>query len=389
MEIEECQNMGINVAPPDVNDSFETFTVVAPTESQNKGEEEYTPTIRFGLNAVKNVGENIAEVIIKERKENGPYKDTYDFLERVTNKDLNRKSLESLIKSGCFDCFEERGKLFGNIDNLLSFNKEACRIRDSKQANLFADAPEMIGPARAQLSETEPIDRQQMLSWEKELLGLYISEHPFNDYKKHLQNIAVPLSELAGMEGKKVNAAGVVSSVKKITTKNSKTMLFVKIEEVLSGAELLIFPELYEQTKEKWEEGKVVLFQGKVSDKDQEIKILTEKVHFLNLDNIESDVEKFRQEAGTLIHSGNSAPAGNRAGYHQDSSLKIIMEKRLEGNKMNELKDLFLNNPGGSKVYFKVNGSGNVIESGFRVNNNRELVEQIKQRFSDGIKVVD
>jgi DNA polymerase-3 subunit alpha len=389
IEIEECQNMGITVAAPDVNESFETFTVVAPTESQEKGDEEYAPTIRFGLNAVKNVGENIAEVIIKERKENGQYKDIYDFLERVTNKDLNRKSLESLIKSGCLDCFEERGKLLGNIDNLLSFNKEACRIKESKQANLFADAPEMAGPARAQLNETESIDRQQMLSWEKELLGLYISEHPFNDYKKYLQSIAVSLSDLAGMEGKKVNVAGVVSSVKKITTKNSKTMLFVKIEEVLSGAELLIFPELYEQTKDKWEEGKVVLCQGKVSDKDQEIKILTEKVHFLSLENIESEVEGFRREAGTLTHGGSSSPAGNGGGFHQENPLKIIMEKRLEEDRINELKDIFLNNPGENKVYFKVNGSGNVIESGFRVKNSRELVDKIKQKFSDGIKVVD
>lgn len=387
IEIEECQNMGIKVAPPDVNESFETFTVVTPGDKDAQEKEE-TPTIRFGLNAVKNVGENIAQAIIEERKENGPYQDVFDLLERVTDKDLNRKSLESLIKSGSLDRFEERGKMLTNIDTLLQFNKEASKIKESKQANLFADMSAVAGPSRMELPEASPVERQQMLSWEKELLGLYISEHPFNDYKKYLENIIVPLADLAGREGKKVNVAGIVSSVKKITTKNSKSMLFVKIEEVLAGAELLIFPDIYERTKDIWEEGRAVVCQGKISDKDQEVKVLVERVQPLALERAEQDVEEFLKQTGEdLDHRGNNRSVADSR--KQPPPLKIILEKRLTEEKLEELKKLFLNYPGESKVYFKINGSGNIVESGFRVNNTPELISNIKRRLEDAVKILD
>jgi DNA polymerase-3 subunit alpha len=118
IEIEECRNMGIEVLQPDINESVASFTVTQFSNTEQAG------IIRFGLNAIKNVGEHIVEVIIKERKKNGRYKDIFDFLDRVTNKDLNKKSLESLIKSGCFDSMEDRGKLLNNSESLLSFNKQ-------------------------------------------------------------------------------------------------------------------------------------------------------------------------------------------------------------------------------------------------------------------------
>ncbi|MBD3247775.1 DNA polymerase III subunit alpha, partial [Candidatus Falkowbacteria bacterium] len=144
IEIEECQRMGIDVKQPDINQSFETFTVVTSKTDKNEavGAHEELRTIRFGLHAIKNIGEHIAEVLIRERKENGPYNDISDLLERITDKDLNKKSLESLIKSGGLDQLGERGKLLANIDVMLNFNKEIVKSKNNHQASLFADAPD-------------------------------------------------------------------------------------------------------------------------------------------------------------------------------------------------------------------------------------------------------
>lgn len=404
IEIEECQHMGIQVAPPDINESFETFTVVE--SDGGRGVQGEQPTIRFGLNAIKNVGEHIAEVIIKERKENGHYKDIFDFLERVTDKDMNRKSLESLIKSGSLDKLGDRGELLANIENLLSFNKEASKLKDSKQSSLFSDVPNMNRPTRIQFTESATVDQQQKLAWEKELLGLYISEHPFNDYKIHIKDHIVPLGDISTRQGESLNIAGIITTVKKIITRSNKPMLFVKLEEVLNSVELVIFPNVYEETKEAWEEGRVVMCRGRISDKDQETKVLVEKVQGLELGKIEEGLKKFNDQPNKKSFKNGSNFGNNNGGYkkqvnsngsndHQhpanNNPLKLIFLTNPDQAQMATLKELLLANPGDSKVYFKIGeeGQANIIESGFRVNNDPELVSGIQTKLEGVVKVVD
>ncbi|MCK4553477.1 DNA polymerase III subunit alpha, partial [Candidatus Parcubacteria bacterium] len=140
IEIEECRKIDIEVLPPDINQSYDSFTVVTSGTAENKAvsESEKVNTIRFGFKAIKNIGGHIVDVIIKERKEHGPYKDITDLLERANDKDLNKKSLESLVKSGSLDQFGERGLLLGNMENLLNFNKETAKARSNGQSSLFA-----------------------------------------------------------------------------------------------------------------------------------------------------------------------------------------------------------------------------------------------------------
>jgi DNA polymerase-3 subunit alpha len=294
IEIEECRHMDIEVSRPDINQSYGSFTVVTSGTEKNKAvdEKEKVKTIRFGLQAIKNVGENIAEVIIKERKENGPYKDITDFLERVNDKDLNKKSLESLIKSGALSKFGERGQLLVNMENLLSFSKEVSKSKDNGQTSLFANAPVINMEHKIKLEPAAPASQQEKLAWEKELLGVYITEHPFQDYKKHLEKIAVPLVDLAAhMSENIVNISGVITSIKKIITRTNESMLFVKIEDAQGSVEILVFPSILKGTEEIWQEGKVVLCQGKLSDKDQEIKLLANKAIELSLENIAESIK--------------------------------------------------------------------------------------------------
>ncbi|PIR13467.1 DNA polymerase III subunit alpha [Candidatus Falkowbacteria bacterium CG11_big_fil_rev_8_21_14_0_20_39_10] len=397
IEIEECRHMGIDVLPPDINESFGSFTVVTSGTKDNltAGEQEEVDTIRFGLKAIKNVGGHIAEAIIKERKENGAYKDIFNFLERVTDKDLNKKSLESLIKCGGLDNLGERGQLLGNTETLLIFNKEISKAQNSKQDSLFAQAPSLDAGHKVQLKEIPAADNKEKLAWEKELLGLYISEHPFNEYKEQLKDIVSPLIDLAQyLKNDFVNIAGVITSVKKIITRNNESMLFVKIEDAAANTEIIVFPRLLKQTPDFWQEGLVIIVQGKLSDKDQEIKLLANKAVKLESENINSIIKEFSQPAAVNGYKNYSSSSQTSPGPAPDpvaQPLGLVFKENLGKVELDKLKNIFLNNQGQSKVYFKLenNGQANVLETGFRVNNSDSLAKAIKEKFGQQIKIVD
>jgi DNA polymerase III subunit alpha len=398
IEIEECRNMGLKVLAPDVNESFASFTVV---KDEASGEE----FIRFGLNAIKNVGEHIVDVIIDERKANGKYKDIFDLLERIVDKDLNKKSLESLTKCGALDQFGDRGMLLANMESLLEYNKEVSRNRDSKQSSLFGNSSSVL-PNRIKLDKITTVGQQEKLAWEKELLGLYLSAHPFNDFKKHLGNFISPINSLAShLNEDAVRTSGVITLIKKIITRSNKPMLFVKIEDAVASTELLIFPNLYETTVSLWQEGKVVLAQGKVSDKDQEIKLLVDKAAILSLDRLGESIDEFKKIEVKQKRQFNSfSRDGNGNGFHKTqviasepmaavapAPLKLIFKRDLQQNESDRLKEIFAQSSGQSKVYFKITRQNEpvIFQAGFRVKNDAALVDWIKKEFSDSIEVVD
>ncbi len=380
IEIEECQRMGINVASPDINQSFESFTVVMPKQKNKEPK-----TIRFGLHAIKNIGENIAEVLIKEREKNGPYKDLSDLLERVTDKDLNKKSIESLTKCGALDKFEQRGTILGNIDAILKYNKEVVATQNSGQSSLFDNAPEAGFSTKIKLEHFPDIDTQQKLAWEKELLGLYVSAHPFSDYKKHIKEFITPIRELnVERAGDFVTIAGIITKIQKIITRNNKTMLFVKIEDDTGGIELLVFPNLYHSTFQIWQEGKAVICQGKVSDKDQEIKILANTAFAMKLNNMAEVVNKF--QSANQGYSASS-PASNK--FVSNKDLKIIFKQEADKNSLQRLKEIFIKYKGENKVLFELNLNGvkKVIETAYRVKNSSFLITEIKNKLGTIIQI--
>ncbi len=385
IEIEECHKMGINVMPPDISQSFYSFTVVTSGTEENQvaRQDEKISTIRFGLKAIKNIGSHVAEVIIKERKENGPFKDMTDFLERVIDKDLNKKSLESLIKSGCFDQFGERGQLLANLDNLLVFNKEISDARTSKQDSLFADIPHLAKKVR--MEQVPTASQQTKLNWEKELLGLYISEHPFTDFKKYLANLVIPIvSFREHIRDYQVNIAGVITKIQKIITRSNESMLFIKIEDTSGHTEALIFPNLYKETAAIWQEGKIVICQGKLSDKDQEIKLLANRAAELNLDNITIVTNNFRLNNGVRNNNSNhflKADSIDRTkSMKKPCSLQVTLAKDYSEETLVKLQELFNQYRGNDKVYFKIKkgDSFHIIETDYLVNNNKALQSAIK-----------
>ena len=295
--IDECLKMNIEVLPPDINESLADFTVINPrafTKKENqvestiqKGVEVKDGLIRFGLAAVKNVGGNIVEAIVKEKKSNGPYYFISEFIERVQNKDLNKKSLESLIKCGAMDKLGERGQLLFNLEQILQYAREIQKPRLNGQKSLFdfaaANGQTKNSLPQLRLAATAPASPKEKLVWEKELLGLYVSEHPARPYEKVIEKLAILPSKLtASLVGQRVKVGGAMSKVRKVITKTGKPMLFVTLEDPKAKVEVLVFPNTLERTATFWQEDKVALISGRLDDKDGSYKIICDDAAELN-----------------------------------------------------------------------------------------------------------
>lgn len=264
--VNEARAMGIEVLAPDINESFENFTLVAPDK------------IRFGLGSVKNVGSNIVAAIIEERNSRGPFRSLVDFVERVRHKDFNKKSFEALVKCGALDKLGERNQLLGNLDLILEYNRDSQKAKSSGQTSLFSLTPE-IKVASLRLREFDPSTKRERLAWEKELLGLYVTEHPMQEYMEKLRaNHALPLKDISPLSrDRMVAVGGIVSAVQKIITKSGEPMLFVKLEDVSARTEVLVFPKVLARNPGVWQEEKILLVRGRISDKDGVAKILCEE----------------------------------------------------------------------------------------------------------------
>ena len=262
--IQECKKMKIEVLPPDINESLKNFTVVPPDK------------IRFGLLAIKNVGHNIVESIVQERKNAGPYHSIFDFIGRISSRDLNKKSLESLIKSGCFDNLAERNHLLFNLEKLLEEARESQKAKSNGQRGLFDGFSQNIS---FQLTPTEPAIKADKLSWEKELLGLFVTSHPMEGFRKALEKKVLPLSRITkDLTGKIVSIGGVISSMKKIITKTGKPMLFTQLEDEKDKIEVVVFPRIIERNHEIFQENKIVMVRGRVDNRDGTLKIICEHI---------------------------------------------------------------------------------------------------------------
>jgi len=263
--IEECKRMSIEVLPPDINESWRNFTVV-PGKTQ----------IRFGLFAIKNVGEHIAETVVAERKERGPFLSIEDFLLRINSKDLNKKSLESLIKAGAFDKFGERNQLLFNMERLLEYNRENIRSKNNGQKGLF-DGIKISN--KLQLQPTKPATKSEKLTWEKELLGLFVSSNPLENFQKILEKKATKISELNNaLANKPIRIGGIISKIKKIITKNGQPMLFMNVQDLSNKIEVVVFPSAIGKNPSAFQENKIVLVSGRVNNRDGATKVICEDI---------------------------------------------------------------------------------------------------------------
>jgi len=265
--IGECKKMNLEVLPPDINESFNYFGVV-PNKNQ----------IRFGLSAVKNVGSGIVETIVEERKLKGPYVSIGDFISRISSKDLNKKSMESLIKAGAFDKIAERNQLLLNMEKLLESSRENQKTKTNGQRGLFEG---MNFNNNIKMETAVPASEKEKLGWEKELLGLFISSHPLNNFKNILASKTTAIANIAkNGQGRnaRVKIGGIISKIKKIITKTGRPMLFVSVEDLNEKLEVVVFPSVAEANSAIFQENKIVMVSGRMDSKDGVPKLICEEV---------------------------------------------------------------------------------------------------------------
>ena len=292
--ITEARRMGIEVLPPDINLSQLAFTIEELPEDDPRRESLVQKTrypfpvppgtaIRFGLAAVKNVGTGPVEVILKAREEGGLFTSLEDFCRRVDLRKVNRKAMECLIKVGAFDAFGERSRLLAALDQIMAYSASQHKAKDLGQISIF----DLLGESSEEkvpeihLPDVPPTDNQEMLSWEKELLGVYVTAHPLQKVNVNLEDYITQYAGLINERyvGRHIRTAGLIREVREIFTKSGDRMAFVTLEDMHGTLDVVVFPKLYKKTRDIWQEERIVLVDGKVDMRGTSINLLADAVH--------------------------------------------------------------------------------------------------------------
>jgi DNA polymerase-3 subunit alpha len=271
--IEECRRQKIPILPPDVNKSVRDFSIEAAAEVRSRnGKELPTTGIRFGLVAIKGVGEGIVDAIIADRAKNGPYTHLYEFCDRVRSAGLNRTAMEALIRAGALQAIDpNRKKLLTYVDGALQYADTLNKSRLAGQDSLFDDDSSESAVSYPPLPDVDMPTRSEILTMEKEVMGIYVSDHPLRGHERLLANSAThscaSVAELD--ENVFVKLAGVVAKFRKITTKSEgKQMATITVEDFSGQATLIAFPATYEKLKSVIEKDAVIQVSGYVMHKE-------------------------------------------------------------------------------------------------------------------------
>lgn len=287
--IEECKRMKILVLAPDINKSEIGFTIEANDQSLNK------QAIRFGLSAIKNIGAAAISSILSARNQNGAFNSLSDFARRVDLQKVNRKALESLIKAGAMDSFGKRASMLASLDKLIKDSHTLAKQVSNGQGGLFdlgeggGDSKDEMQLKSFELPDLEELPREQLLGFEKEYLGFYLTEHPAAKLLAQLadmttHNITTLLEEIDNYNGKNVTIGGLITGTRKIfTKKNNDEMAFVTIENSAgTKIECVVFPRTYSDFKDYWQTNNVVIITGKVDSREDRISLIVERARKVN-----------------------------------------------------------------------------------------------------------
>lgn len=340
----ECRRIGIEILLPDINESFSTFT-------QSGG------NIRFGLSAIKNVGEKAVYEIIEERESGGKFKSFEDFYSRIFDSHLiNKKVYESLIKAGAFDSLgENRGKLLAKLDKFLSRRKKKGIL--GKQKTLFGTTLDSLAqPIDTEEETTFNFSEKELLSFEKEVLGFYISNHPLRELEKELDSKTnATLKETLKLDNKSIVTIGtIINDVKKKVTKKGKQMVFLTVEDLSGTGEIIVFSNIYERVKELLEKDRVVIIKGEIDRQDENnVKIKAIEIKTL-------------QEAKSI----SKIP------------VYIDLEPDVDSvDKLKLLKKIFLEKRGKNRVYLRYNYPDGIIlhelPEEFSIELSKDLIKKI------------
>jgi DNA polymerase-3 subunit alpha len=292
--VAECRRMGVEVLPPHINKSDIGFTV-------EEGK------VRFGLLAIKNVGSRPIEEILAARKKDGPFVSLADLCARVDSRAVTRSALECLIKVGALDTLGPRHQLLDSLDHAISIGQQHRKMQEIGQASLFGalDGHDPVKDFKLRQS-APPIQRQTLLAWEKELLSIYLSEHPLARISEKLKEKGAAPTSMLNEEwvGQKITIGGRIIEARRITTKKGDTMAAAIVEDMTGQVEVTIFPRTYEQTAELWQDDNILLITGKVEMRDDQPKIIADSAELFEVSEEEMSRPKYLLRL-TVTRSGN------------------------------------------------------------------------------------
>ena len=286
--INECKRLNIEILSPSINKSYTKFAV-------------YGNTIRFGLGSIKNVGIGAVELIVKERKERGEYKSFTDFCERISGEAVNKKCIESLIKAGAFDEFgKNRATLIASYEGILDTIGNVTKKNIQGQVSIFdiGSKDENLEENKYSYKELPELQEKELLSLEKEMLGIYISGHPLDKYIDAIKKVATintlkMQNQEENQDGKIVKYAGIITAIKKKYTKKNTLMAFLTVEDLYGSTEIIAFDSCYARDMVNIVEDNIVLVEGRLSVReDEEPKIVANRIISLSKEVQEETKQK-------------------------------------------------------------------------------------------------
>jgi len=383
--INECRRMKIEILPPDVNESFRDFTIVGKS-------------IRFGLSAVRNVGEGAIEGIIREREQNGPFKSIYDFCRRVDMSILNKRTIESLIKGGAFDsCKVSRRQLLLTYDKAVEMGIRSQKDKAAGQFTIFdvGDGGDSGAPGQVEDPKDERVpefEKHELLAYEKEMLGLYVSDHPLMG----LEEVLINQTEFSTVELKEQKdgtigwIGGIITKITKINTKKGDIMLFLNMEDLDGSVEVVVFPGTVEKYKDLLVEDKVVVIKGKLDVKEDEVKVLAQEVKEFNSEaKVNGNGRRKARANGNGHGNGNKTNGINGRKTNGVASIEnyililTVSKSAMTTEFLGKLKSILKTYPGPVPVFLKVQNGGKptflALSSEYTVFPHEALVNELKE----------
>jgi DNA polymerase III subunit alpha len=344
--INEARGMSISILPPDVNESDLYFTPV-------------NEAIRFGLAAIKNVGENTAKAIRESRVAQGEFRSLYDFCERIEPRFLNKRVFESLIKSGAMDSLGPREGMLASVDDAINALQRASRSRESGQHGLFGTAAP--APILFELREAAPCSEEERLTSEYAMLGFYVSGHPLARYSSRLQDMkALTLDQVEGQRNnKEITVAALIVGIRPMRTRKGARWGIFTLQDMTGVQEMLVFPETFTRLEAMLKQGVPLLLKAKVQVEEAGTRLSLQEAR-----RLEDIAER-------------AAP--------QEFRVRIDMHS-INPDALDRLETLFGNFPGSCVVVFELryaDGSVALLQAQQRVRSNPELVEAVRQICGD------
>ncbi|MBD3330615.1 DNA polymerase III subunit alpha [Candidatus Peregrinibacteria bacterium] len=373
LEIKECNEMGIKILPPSINESLSNFTVVDNDK------------IRFGLLAVKGIGEGPVRTIIDERKANGPYESLDDFASRVPYKIINKKLIQALSYSGALDEFGNRNQLAESYDEISNFAKSHQETALHGQTNIFGMMDDSEQSAsNLKLKSVNLSTPLQNLKWEKDFLGMYVSGHPLRGLTDYISRKAKLIGNIAEKDiNKNVKIIGMLSDLKRLTTKTGGSMATFMLEDPTARISAIMFPRDFAKFGNQLENDSVVSIEGKLNHRRDEYQIAVNAVRILSLDVMianakERNVYNPKENTGIAVRLLDDILAESAVESSDSDVLTIQIPKNTHARKMKQLNDLLSRNKGKTPVDITILSSNKTIRLPFSVDANASLKTEIK-----------